>query len=195
MKPVSLINASPAVEAEAKRRGVNPFLITATGPGGRISMADVHRAAGDGTAAPKYSLPAHPAGASANPLLTAARGHTPDRVVRASAQGPAPTLFPSGDLPAFTASGIDPKALMAAPWQARHAIAAAPTTAEAYRLLDDYSGPEGAVAAELEQGHHPGNQFYAGLMRAWLADAATADETYAQLFPEKGPGKAWGPGQ
>lgn len=188
---MSEVSVTPKVRAQAARYRINLAAIKGTGAGGRISLADVNRvAAGMVTEASPSTMPARPPAGrgtawAANPLLDVARSRKPGRAVNASAKTPPPTLFPSGDLPAFTASGVDPKALMAAPWQARHAIAAAPTTAEAYRLLDDYSGPEGAVAAELEQGHHPGTHFYTEQMRLWLANAATEDETYAALFPDK----------
>ena len=59
-------------------------------------------------------------------------------VTLAEADGPAPTLFESGDLPDFTASGIDPQLLLKLPWQARHPVASAATQAVAYQLFAAY---------------------------------------------------------
>jgi hypothetical protein len=64
--------------------------------------------------------------------------------------GKAPSLFENGDLPKITASGIDPSTLAEVPWQARRAVARASTTAEAYELVERYSGEEGHVLAEVD---------------------------------------------
>lgn len=63
--------------------------------------------------------------------------------------GRPPTLFAAGELPPVTASGIDPRLLLDVPWQARRAVARADQV-EAYRLLERYSGEEGATRAELD---------------------------------------------
>jgi pyruvate/2-oxoglutarate dehydrogenase complex dihydrolipoamide acyltransferase (E2) component len=53
---------------------------------------------------------------------------------------PAPKPEPAWELPPFTASGIDPKTLLYVPAPVRPAMAAAETTAEAYRLRERYAG-------------------------------------------------------
>lgn len=55
----------------------------------------------------------------------------------------------TSDLPAFTASGVDPKVLLRSPAPVRPAIAAAATTAEAYALAQRYAGMSDADAARV----------------------------------------------
>ncbi|WBC13443.1 hypothetical protein O7600_20145 [Micromonospora sp. WMMA1998] len=116
-----------------------------------------------------------------NPLLDEARASNPQLVARALANAPAPTLFPTGDLPAFTAAGIDPQALLNAPWQARHPIAEATTAAAAYKVMDEYGGGEGAAMAAMDLGGHRGNHEYEQRFRNWLGAALTAEEVLAAL--------------
>lgn len=59
-------------------------------------------------------------------------------------------LFADGDLPAITASGIDPSVLNGVPWQARHALASASTLSEAAALLERYGGPDGDIQASVD---------------------------------------------
>jgi hypothetical protein len=61
-----------------------------------------------------------------------------------------PTLFANGDLPEITASGIAPEKLRAVPWQARPAVARAPSTAEAFSLLEKYGGDDGETLASID---------------------------------------------
>jgi hypothetical protein len=61
----------------------------------------------------------------------------------------APTLFATGDLPAFTASGIPVDSLLQVPWSARHAMAAAPTPAEAYSILSECQGEDAELTARV----------------------------------------------
>jgi hypothetical protein len=53
---------------------------------------------------------------------------------------PAPKPEPAWELPPFTASGIDPRALLDVPGPVRPAMAAAETTAAAYALREKYAG-------------------------------------------------------
>ncbi|GAA3785593.1 hypothetical protein [Micromonospora maritima] len=64
-----------------------------------------------------------------------------------TASGPVGPYTATGELPAFTASGIDPKVLLRSPAPVRPAIAAAPTTAEAYAIAQRYAGMSDADAA------------------------------------------------
>lgn len=124
-----------------------------------------------------------PAGVSSrhrNPLAAAAMARTPR--VAARAADPAPTLFATGDLPPFTASGIDPQVLLSVPWQARHAIASAPSQAEAYQMLQDYSGPDAEDAAALEHGGDWANEDYARRVREWEVAGLSEDQAYVALF-------------
>ena len=117
-----------------------------------------------------------------NPVVAAAAARDVHAYTAAAAKAAPPTLFAGGDLPPFTASGIDPAKLLSVPWQARHAIAAAPTTGEAYRLQQDYSGPGAEDIAALEQGEHPGNLDYQRRAEQWLVDGMSNDELYGGLF-------------
>lgn len=67
----------------------------------------------------------------------------------ADVPGRPPSLFPEGDLPSFTASGIAASQLLRVPWQARPAVARA-SAADAYALLSSYAGPDGAAMAEWD---------------------------------------------
>jgi len=94
-----------------------------------------------------------------------------------------PTLFASGDLPPFTASGTDPEELLKVPWYARHRVAATASKLEAAELLATYSGEDGLTAALLDCADDPGNDEYASRVREWLTNGtavAAARETEAQ---------------
>ncbi len=72
-----------------------------------------------------------------------------------AAHGPAPTPFPTGDLPVMTASGIDPSVVAKVPWQARWAVTNAPTIAAAAELVNRYGGPDGEDAYAFDAGLTP----------------------------------------
>lgn len=106
---------------------------------------------------------------AANPLLDDLRQVLATDVANAEQRGPAPTLFPSGDLPAFTTSGADPAVLAQLPWQARHAAAAAHTP-ELVEILEDCApGPE-AIANAIAH-DSPGRAQYIARVDAWLRQA------------------------
>lgn len=84
-----------------------------------------------------------------------------------------PTLFAGGDLPAFTASGMDPAELTKVPWYARHAVAEATTLADAEALATFYSG-DGGVAMAAETRRHPGNRDYEMRVWEWVGSAEEA---------------------
>jgi hypothetical protein len=115
-----------------------------------------------------------------NPLVALAMLGSPGRVAAASSD-PVPTLFQTGDLPPFCASGIDPKLLLQVPWQARHALAAAPTQAAAYRLLQEYSGPEAEDAAEIDFGQSFENADYERRVREWQVTGMSEQHLYDSL--------------
>lgn len=110
---------------------------------------------------------------SANPCIDEAVVTSRNTFRAALVNGPAPTMFNGGDLPAATRSGLDPKELMRAPWMARHAIAEAKTLPEAVELLEMVSGPDGVDnAAMLELGHNPGVRDYQARFQHWLTEGA-----------------------
>lgn len=109
---------------------------------------------------------------SRNPLLTAARIEHPERFARAARTATRPTLVTAGDLPPFTASGLDPQLLLTVPWQARHAVASAPTTAAAYGIIaedEGFSHSDAAPWAAVQHGGDPANAAYAQRIREWLS--------------------------
>jgi len=110
--------------------------------------------------------PAAPADA-VNPLVAEIARSRPALFRVASAEAPPPTLFVSGDLPPFVASG-DERVLAALPRPptARHAVAAATTAAEALAIVEDVSGPRGEWAA-AEYAGHPGRADCEQRVRAW----------------------------
>lgn len=101
-----------------------------------------------------------------NPLVDAFRKANPAIAAIAAREAPAPTLFADGDLPPFTASGIDPQLLLRVAWPARHAIAAAPRET-AFALMQDYMGEPDMAAMDF--GGHPGNVEYAQRVFAWAS--------------------------
>lgn len=68
---------------------------------------------------------------------------------RAATTAAGPYTGATSDLPAFTASGIDPKVLLRSPAPVRPAIAAAATPAAAYALAQRYAGMTDADAARV----------------------------------------------
>lgn len=180
-------NVTPAVRKVAAAHDVNLSAVAPTGAGGRVTVGDVRAAAGLPRAPepPRYVAPAsgsHGSDVRRNPLLAAAASTEPGRVRAATAKAPAPTLFTGGDLPPFTASGIDPTALLKVPWQARHPMAQAPTPAGAYAILASFEGitPEEAQdLATLEYNEHPSNREYRRRMDDWLLDGMTGDQLFA----------------
>jgi hypothetical protein len=107
------------------------------------------------------------------PAEVSARGREAGVVAKARARAPQPTLFGTGDLPPFLASGVDPRALLAVPWQARHTLAAAPSAEAAYKIVDDFAGLPAEVAdanAALYYSDHPGTRDYIARVEEWLVD-------------------------
>lgn len=171
---------TPLVAAEAARLGVNVHAVTGTGAGGRVTLTDVRAAAGPGyrptarTAARTVTAEATAAG---NPLVAHARAVDPGACAEADRHGPAPHLFAGGDLPPVTASGMDPRALLDVPPEARHALAAA-TGAEALALHERYSTP-GATVSDYRVVGHAGWQDYGRRVSAWLGAVRTPSQVLA----------------
>lgn len=119
-----------------------------------------------------------------NPLVAAAHASRPGVAARAAARADAPTLFSAGDLPDFTASGIDPNVLLRVPWNARQSLAANPDQAEVYAAVEAFNGL-GAEDAEYMardlglQG--PAVDLYRANVDKWLADALTEAEVFAAV--------------
>ncbi len=174
------LGATPLVRRLAAQHGVDLATVAGTGVAGRIRPADVLVAAGVPKTPPPPSLARQTAAATrfpANPLAAELQARNRELANRAAQSGvPEPTLFSTGDLPAFCASGVDPQVLLQVPWQARPALAASPTQARAYELVEAYSGPDAENRAawdfrDVEEG-------YRSRYGNWLADAMTMDEVY-----------------
>lgn len=106
----------------------------------------------------------------ANPLVDRLRAARPALAQMALRDGDAPTMFTSGDLPPFTASGNDPAHLAQLPPRLRHAAAKA-DQAEWSRLVNTYGGRDVSDAeliyepAADDDGWHD----YEARVQAWAA--------------------------
>lgn len=189
---------SRVVAQVAKNLGVDLAKVSGTGPGGAITCKDVYgsvkkpapvRPPASPVPTPRPPAQSISATHARNALLDQVRAEPggPRRVAAAEGQSPAPTLFASGDLPPFTASGVDPSELLKVPWFARHHLASITDTAKVEQLLTDYAGPDGDLAAQTDGvSAHRGNHDYAGRLREWLdrgdvaASRANADRVWRQ---------------
>ncbi len=174
---------TPKVQAEARRRGVNLASVQGTGPGGRVSMDDVRAAAPN--ASPQAAAPTAPAGRTwptrstfnatlvvqldpygRNPLVDDLRQSVPAAYALAMREGPPPTLFASGDLPPFCASGIDPQMLAKVPWFLRHEAAAGTNPGTVLAMIEDTAtDPDG----HLFESRTAGATEYVARMHAWAS--------------------------
>lgn len=172
---MSQIAATPLVRSEARRLNIDLKTVKGTGVGGRITVADVYAAAPPPKATPAAAPPATQAGRGGGRVLTGSAVSTSEAIheagrlnvalstvrgtgprgevtaddVRNAAGVPHPqaATYATG-LPAFTASGMDPKKLLAVPQPARAAVAAAPTLEAASALAAKYAGMSDAAARE-----------------------------------------------
>jgi hypothetical protein len=96
-----------------------------------------------------------------NPLLDDLRQSQPANFAAASAEAPAPTLFESGDLPPFTASGVDPQQLVRLPYTLRHAAAGTSDPAVLLGYVEDYGNDPTAVLP------HQGLESYKARLSRW----------------------------
>lgn len=133
------------------------------------------------TARPLRVAGADPAWYAANPALDEVRQTQASVFAAAVRLNPQPpTLFESGDLPPFCASGIDPALLADVPWMARHRIAATADRAEALRMIEDVSGEHGLDIAASEYGRDLANKQYQSRVERWAVNGAmVADEQRA----------------
>jgi hypothetical protein len=172
------------VQATAANLDIDLDLVPGSGPGGEVTVQDVYSSppgarrgyvppvrAGSpvavqrAAAAPSVSGPEY----ARNPHVDERRVSSPALVALARREGPAPTLFETGDLPPFTASGLDPQLLLQLPWQLRHAAATATDRGVVLRMFEHYAGPDGANLAEMEHRRDPGNFAYAARVGSWLS--------------------------
>jgi hypothetical protein len=127
---------------------------------------------------------------SANPLAEMLKERDPYRYEQVAAVKEPPKLFAAGsaDVPAFTASGIDPQLLLKLPVGVRHAAAANPDITQVFEWFETYAEfPE----AEID---HEGLRAAKLRVEDWLANTdldprtpeqREADDAaeYARYFP------------
>jgi hypothetical protein len=127
-----------------------------------------------------------------NPLLEIETRNRPNLVEIAKTEAPVPTMWATGDLPPFTASGIDPEMLRYVPWQARHAAAAEPDKAKVLGMIDNF---QGAAEQDIIEVEHEGLAAYRVRMQRWMAgfdkpkDAPMSqqeqDDLYEKIYGKK----------
>jgi hypothetical protein len=189
---MSEVYATPLVRQLAKRYAVDLAAVTGTGVGGRVTAGDVRQAA-DVAITPRLDAlersyarvaVATPSGRKAvaarssftgaeimldpwarNPRVDDVRQALPHIYNQVIGHSSPPTLFASGDLPAFVASGAEPRLLLQLPWQARHPAAAADGATFA-RMLEDYTNDD--LSAQMELGEHEGNHDYLYRVQDWI---------------------------
>ncbi len=107
--------------------------------------------------------------AGVNPLLEDAAQWHPCYPLAMEEAVP-PTCFAQGDLPSFTASGVDPKVLLDLPWNVRHYAASAESKATVLAMVEQFADdPTMPAIPGVDDGYyHPGAEKYARRMEAWL---------------------------
>ncbi|WP_245160580.1 hypothetical protein [Blastococcus sp. CT_GayMR20] len=73
------------------------------------------------------------------------------------------------------------------PWQARHALAAAPTTVAAYQIIDEFrliSAEDAETFAVYSYGGDSGNREYATAVENWLLGGQSQEQVLADLSAE-----------
>jgi len=129
---------------------------------------------------------------AANPLLDDAEQSAPALVnVARERNGEPPTMFSTGDLPLFLASGVDPQYLRYLPYLTRHAAAQEPNSAMVLSYVERFSSePDALIESEGLADYR--NRFRGWLRGVWTnpnfagpdAEQATAadDAMYGALF-------------
>lgn len=125
-----------------------------------------------------------------NPLVEDAR-QTCAAYGSAVREAPTPTLFADGDLPPFTASGVDPRELRKVPWFARHAVAAAASPATVLAAIEHFAHDLDDPFGEYQ---HSGAGDYVMRVSNWLrgvgvdraAYTAAENARYGQWLSENG---------
>jgi len=156
------------------------FAPPALGPHAHHATGAVFAAAVHASPVYRQSAPSgvDPSLYSPTPLLDQVQAHRPALAAAAMAENPdPPRLFGTRDLPVATASGIDPSVLAQVPWQARRAVAAARTRADAYELIDKYTDAPAMAATDAAIMAH--NDGYVSAFSQWLAGSGSGPEDTA----------------
>lgn len=156
-----MVNVTPLVASMARESHVDLSKVQGTGVGGRITTGDVRAAAARlGRVRPAAAV-ARPSRSlvvsiysgltssnvdvdvyGPNPELAALQSAEPDRYRAAlRANGTPPTMFATGDLPLFTASGLEAETLLVVPYVVRPTLASTADRAVARQLVEAYGGP------------------------------------------------------
>lgn len=167
---------SPTVARLARTMGVDASRLVGTGAGGRVTVADVRAAAhppsltaGRLEARASTVAPSVEAQWRRNPLVEEARAARPTEYEAAAAIEPPPTLFANGDLPLFTASGIEPAVLLELPWTARHAAAATTDRGRVAAMLEECAPHTEASLSNADAYRgHDGARDYQQRVQDWL---------------------------
>ncbi|MCH1867083.1 hypothetical protein [Nocardioides sp. CFH 31398] len=122
---------------------------------------------------------------SANPLAEMLAERDPWRFDRLTKVSTPPKMFANGtaDVPAFTASGIEPNELLRLPFGVRHAVAENPDIVAVYQMFEQYAGiPE----MEIDS---PGLQDAKIRAEQWMRDTDT--RTPEQIRADEAENEAW----
>jgi hypothetical protein len=117
-----------------------------------------------------------------NPLVEDARQST-GAYASAIRESAPPTMFADGDLPVFTASGVDPRELLKVPWYARHAVAAAPSAATVLEAIEHFA--HDAIDWEGKYQHN-GALDYTTRVSTWLVGRSRANDVYDNSAAARG---------
>lgn len=117
------------------------------------------------------------------------RNTHPGLIEAASRGEPPPTLFAEGDQPRTTASGIEPAAIARLPWRARLAAAWERDRLAAFRITQDFGGPDGEDMSQVEFAGHPAVARHIAEVHQWARTSGLAkvdplsDDEQDALFP------------
>lgn len=122
-----------------------------------------------------------------NPLVTDLEARRPKLAKMAKDRGPAPTLFATGNLPPFTASGVDPDLLKGLPYNWRHAAASEPDRTVVLAWLEQCAMDRAAFTAGVDAKAHVGLLDYQARMEGWThgllePDVSIEEATYPDAF-------------
>lgn len=114
-----------------------------------------------------------------NPLIADLSVRNQPLFELASERAPAPTLFATGDLPPFTASGVDPQLLGTLPYNWRHAAASESSPATVLAWLEE-AAQDPAAFTNADGKQHPGLEDYQARVQVWVAGLKTPDVTFEE---------------
>lgn len=103
-----------------------------------------------------------------NPMVSSVSAKDPTTFTAASERSPAPTLFASGDLPPFTASGVDPQILSRLPFGMRHHAASEPSAAAVLSMVEEVASAPDRMGRRVMR--NVGLDDYASRVEAWVKD-------------------------